>query len=72
MGEGRKGDDGRRGEEALVLAAAAAVCSAEGGKVERLDPREEGVVLLWAYASRASWPSYHDATGAFPLPSLGA
>lgn len=68
--EGGEGDGGRWGGGALALEAAA-VCSAEGGGVERLDPREEGMVLLWAYASRASWPSYHDATGAFPLPSLG-
>lgn len=67
---GGKGDGRRRGEGALGLEAAT-VCSAEGGGVERLDPREEGAVLLWAYASRASWPSYHDATGAFPLPVLG-
>lgn len=46
-------------------------CVCVCGGIERLDPREEGMVLLWAYASRASWPSYHDATGAFPLPGLG-
>lgn len=34
-----------------------------------MDPREEGVVLLWAYG-RGAWPSYHDATGAFLLPGL--
>lgn len=36
-----------------------------------LDPRDEGVVLLWAYATRGSpWPGYHDRTGCFPLPRL--
>lgn len=69
-GKGREGDDGRSEEETLALEAAA-VCSAGQGEVGRLDPREDGVVLLWAYTSRASWPSYHDATGVFPLPILG-
>lgn len=35
-----------------------------------LDPRDEGVVVLWAYGSRVPWPSYHEATGSFVLPIL--
>ncbi|CAM9534800.1 unnamed protein product [Sphacelaria rigidula] len=35
-----------------------------------MDPRDEGVVVLWAYGSRAPWPSYHEATGSFVLPVL--
>lgn len=34
-----------------------------------LDPRQNGVMVIWAYGSR-SWPSYHDATGSFVLPLL--
>lgn len=33
-----------------------------------MDPREAGVVVLWAYGARTPWPSYHDATGSFVLP----
>lgn len=70
------GDITVAGAAASIAAAAhtktaAVVCSAgadEGG-MEWLDPREEGVVLLWAYG-RGAWPSYHDATGAFVLPHL--
>ncbi|CAN0324368.1 unnamed protein product [Ectocarpus fasciculatus] len=59
-------------EAAAAGAAAAEVCSGEaGGTMEWLDPREQGVVLLWAYGTGA-WPSYHDATGAFVLPRLTA
>ncbi|CAM9138711.1 unnamed protein product [Ectocarpus sp. 4 AP-2014] len=49
----------------------AAAGAAGGSSVEWLDPRERGVVLLWAYGTGA-WPSYHDATGAFVLPRLTA
>ncbi|CAM9782058.1 unnamed protein product [Ectocarpus sp. 8 AP-2014] len=61
------------GLEAAAAGAAAEVCSgkAGGSSMEWLDPRERGVVLLWAYGTGA-WPSYHDATGAFVLPRLTA
>lgn len=48
----------------------------ETGGVEKgmgmtwLDPREDGVVVLWAYSQSGTWPSYHDANGAFFLPRL--
>lgn len=46
-------------------------CGDDNEGLPWLDPREEGVMLLWAYASGGSpWPSYHDRTGAFPLPRL--
>lgn len=64
------GEEGTGGLEAAAAGAAAEVCSEEaGGAMEWLDPRERGVVLLWAYGTGA-WPSYHDATGAFVLPLL--
>lgn len=67
------GGEGTGGLEAAAAGAAAEVCSGEAGgsSMEWLDPRERGVVLLWAYGTGA-WPSYHDATGAFVLPRLTA
>lgn len=40
----------------------------EEGGIKWFDPRDEGVVVLWAFALKAVWPSYHEATGAFLLP----
>lgn len=42
----------------------------EGTGMVWLDPREDGVVVLWAYSQRGTWPSYHDANGAFFLPRM--
>lgn len=73
VGDGDGGGPGAAAATAAVaeIEAAAVVCSAgaDQGGMEWLDPREEGVVLLWAYG-RGAWPSYHDATGAFVLPRL--
>lgn len=63
-------EDTDHAEEALATMAACIAAAAAGGERKWLDPREEDVVLLWAYASRGSWPSYHDAVGAFLMPDL--
>ncbi|CAN0467099.1 unnamed protein product [Ectocarpus sp. 12 AP-2014] len=67
------GEEGTGGLEAAAAGATAEVYSgtAGGSSMEWLDPRERGVVLLWAYGTGA-WPSYHDATGAFVLPRMTA
>lgn len=65
------GDAGAGADGGIVKAATEGeVCSAAADRgMEWLDPRDEDVVLLWAYG-RGGWPSYHDATGAFVLPRL--
>lgn len=47
-------------------------CADRGGdgQFPWMDPRDEGVVVIWAYGS-GGWPTYHDATGSFSLPLLG-
>lgn len=58
-------------DEGNVGGCGVGIASAEAseGSMEWLDPRNESVVVLWAYSSRDYWPSYHDATGAFKLPA---
>lgn len=56
-------------EDSCSAVAVATAAAGNSGGMEWLDPREEGVVLLWAFG-RGAWPSYHDATGAFVLPHL--
>eukprot|EP00903_Cladosiphon_okamuranus_P013186 g12298.t1 len=66
-----------RGAAATTATDAGDVASAEmnvclaalDARLEWLNPRDNGMVLLWAYG-RGAWPSYHDATGAFVLPRL--
>ncbi|CAM9876184.1 unnamed protein product [Ectocarpus sp. 13 AM-2016] len=67
------GEEGTGGLAVAAAGATAEVCAGEAGgsSTEWLDPRERGVVLLWAYGTGA-WPSYHDATGAFVLPRMTA
>lgn len=68
-----EGGEGLAAVSAAEATTMAEVCTEGPGDVSDgmgwLDPRQEGVVLLWAYG-RGDWPSYHDATGAFVLPHL--
>lgn len=64
-------------EGSCTEGAVAAGASEEGGvggewSFPWLDPREEGIFVLWAFSLRGSWPSYHDVAGAFSLPLLSA
>ena len=62
-----------RHEQSCAAASEEVAGSADGeGVIGCFDPREDGVVVLWAYSLRGAWPSYHDANGAFVLPHLAS